>query len=62
MSSNGAAPVSAASGSGGAVLYRQRVPAAAMVQGAAAAGATFQRSMMVAGFEEGEQGHSLAGC
>lgn len=55
-STNGAAPVVGASGgtSGGAVLYRQRVPAGTMVQGAAAAGATFQRSMMVAGFEEGE--------
>jgi hypothetical protein len=52
-STNGAAPAAAASGSsGGAVLYGQRVPAAAMVQGAASAGATFQRSMMVAGFEE----------
>ena len=53
-STNSAAPAAAAGGSGGAVLYRQRVPAGAVVQGAAAAGATFQRSMMVAGFEEGE--------
>ncbi|PRW20222.1 putative aarF domain-containing kinase chloroplastic [Chlorella sorokiniana] len=47
-----ARPPAASGSSGGAVLYGQRVPAAAMVQGAASAGATFQRSMMVAGFEE----------
>ena len=67
---------------GGAMLYRQSVPAATAVRSAAgslagavppgaASGSTFQRSMMVAGFEEGEcrgwdargllgQGHAAA--
>jgi hypothetical protein len=58
ISSNGAVSAGAVTRQGqGAVLYREKASARSVVQSAAASAAaapTFQRSMMVAGFEEGE--------
>ena len=59
ISSNGGVSAGVAPRQGqGAVLYREKASARSVVQSAAASAAaapTFQRSMMVAGFEEGEQ-------
>jgi hypothetical protein len=59
ISSNGGVSAGVAPRQGqGAVLYREKASARSVVQSAAASAAaapTFQRSMMVASFEEGEQ-------